>query len=181
MRTRAARRGAGGGVGGDEQSALRSAHGERIINDVLEKLRGKVLLSRAMADLLSNRADAYARFYFRVRALQGVVQRPVSVHLFFLHGIDAQRGRSFSSSAIKNSSGASRLFEIAGGTRQVHIFLCRHRNRRSRRARALVSPCRKIKRKKKPATTLSLHRWRTKPDTKIAILVAFSVARLFGI
>lgn len=84
MRTRgAARRGAGGGVGGDEQSVLRSAHGERIINDVLEKLRGKVLLSRAMADLLPNRADAYARFYFRVRALQGVVQRPVSVHLFF--------------------------------------------------------------------------------------------------
>lgn len=67
-------------------------------------------MSRAMADLLSNRADAYARFYFRVRARQGVVQRPVSVHLFFfffsLHGIDAQRGRSFSSSAIKNSSGA---------------------------------------------------------------------------
>ena len=83
MREGARRRsGAGGGVG-DEQSVLRLARGERIINDVLEKFRGKVLLSRAMADLLSNRADAYARFYFRVRARQGVVQRPVSVHLFF--------------------------------------------------------------------------------------------------
>ena len=115
--------------------------GERIINDVLEKFRGKVLLSRAMADLLSSRADAYARFYFRVRARQGVVQRPVSVHLlFFSLSLSLSRSlprsprhrraagtRSFSSSAIKNSSGASRLFEIAGGTRQVHIFLRRHR------------------------------------------------------
>ena len=83
MREGARRRSGAGGSVGDEQSVLRLARGERIINDVLEKFRGKVLLSRAMADLLSNRADAYARFYFRVRARQGVVQRPVSVHLFF--------------------------------------------------------------------------------------------------
>lgn len=37
----------------------------------------------AMADLLSSRADAYARLYFRVRVLWDAAQRPVSTHLFF--------------------------------------------------------------------------------------------------
>lgn len=42
----------------------------------------------AMADLLSSRADAYARLYFRVRVLWDVAQRPVSTHLFFLVNIE---------------------------------------------------------------------------------------------
>lgn len=88
-----------------------------------------------MADLLSNRADAYARFYFRVRARQGVVQRPVSVHLFFFFFLSARHRRAagtfffFVGNQELIRSEAPALFEIAGDTRQVHIFL-RRRNRR---------------------------------------------------
>lgn len=84
-----------------------------------------------MADLLSNRADAYARFYFRVRARQGVVQRPVSVHLFFFCTASTRSGDVLflrRQSRTHPERGPA-LFEIAGDTRQVHIFL-RRRNRR---------------------------------------------------
>lgn len=49
----------------------------------------------AMADLLSSRADAYARLYFRVRVLWDVAQRPVSTHLFFSRQHRALAGTFF--------------------------------------------------------------------------------------
>lgn len=95
-------------------------------------------MSRAMADLLSNRADAYVRFYFRVRGSAGCCSTTCIGTPFFLRGIDAQQERSFSSSAIKNSSGAKRALRDSRWHTPGAYFStpCRHRNRRGWRPNA---------------------------------------------
>lgn len=58
-------------------------------------------------------------------ALQGVVQRPVSVHLFFSAASTRSRNVLFLRRQSRTHPERSGLFAIAGGTRQVHTFLRR--------------------------------------------------------
>lgn len=66
-------------------------HTKRIMRQENSEEKFYCLSLSAMADLLSNRADAYARLYFRVRVLWDVAQRPVSTHLFFSSTSSASR------------------------------------------------------------------------------------------
>lgn len=99
-----------------------------------------------MADLLSNRADAYARAFTSGLGLGRVLFNDLYRYtfFFFFFFFCTASTRSGDVLFLRRQSrthperGPGALLEIAGDTRQVHIFL-RRRNRRGTRSRRVCA------------------------------------------